>query len=453
MSIIAAQAYPRKHFFVEMFTRDITLTECILDLIDNSIDGHISRAKLDLGKELLTAPNANLNVGDLPMVAITFSAEEFAITDNCGGIDLERAKNEVFNFGYAIDQPAATKHQLGVYGIGMKRALFKIGRKFTVKSRTMANGFDTEVDLDEWTARDRSLKDWTFDLTTRKAALNKSEAGTSIAISRLREEVSVALEDATFTGRLMKNIGQVYALFLSRYIRVSVNGKEVMPDGIPFGQSDEISPAKSLHTFGSVSVYLMASVAARDDEHPWKQEFAGWYVGCNGRLVVTADKTDLTGWGTGALPAFHSKYRGFVGLALFQSANPLDLPWRTSKRGLNQESLVYQKARTHMNVAARPVLSFLDKLYPSELSEKPTERAVAAGATSMDVRSLTSGADRGFDVKPRRRTPDATTVKIQYDALRGDVERVRKYLRRPDFSAGQVGKYTFDAYLKREVSK
>ncbi|WP_202949120.1 hypothetical protein [Halomonas sp. KM-1] len=34
-----ALANPTKSFFVKMLTRDITLEDCILDLIDNSVDG------------------------------------------------------------------------------------------------------------------------------------------------------------------------------------------------------------------------------------------------------------------------------------------------------------------------------------------------------------------------------------------------------------------------------
>jgi hypothetical protein len=34
-----AGANPTKAFFVTMITRDITLEDCILDLIDNSVDG------------------------------------------------------------------------------------------------------------------------------------------------------------------------------------------------------------------------------------------------------------------------------------------------------------------------------------------------------------------------------------------------------------------------------
>ncbi len=43
-----ANAYPRKNFFIQMFTKDIGLEDCILDLIDNSIDGLIRSRKIKL---------------------------------------------------------------------------------------------------------------------------------------------------------------------------------------------------------------------------------------------------------------------------------------------------------------------------------------------------------------------------------------------------------------------
>jgi hypothetical protein len=46
----SARAYPTKEFFIEMFTRDISLEDCILDLIDNSIDSLIRARKIDIEK-------------------------------------------------------------------------------------------------------------------------------------------------------------------------------------------------------------------------------------------------------------------------------------------------------------------------------------------------------------------------------------------------------------------
>ena len=37
---LVAKAHPSKAFFIEMLTRDITLADCILDLVDNSVHSH-----------------------------------------------------------------------------------------------------------------------------------------------------------------------------------------------------------------------------------------------------------------------------------------------------------------------------------------------------------------------------------------------------------------------------
>jgi len=54
-----ANALPRKRFFLEMFTRDVSLQDCILDLIDNSIDGLIRSHNVDLGDSFLMPNGGN----------------------------------------------------------------------------------------------------------------------------------------------------------------------------------------------------------------------------------------------------------------------------------------------------------------------------------------------------------------------------------------------------------
>ena len=41
-------AEPSKRFFIDMLTKDIGLVECILDLVDNSIDSLIRRNELQV---------------------------------------------------------------------------------------------------------------------------------------------------------------------------------------------------------------------------------------------------------------------------------------------------------------------------------------------------------------------------------------------------------------------
>lgn len=447
-----ARAYPRKHFFVEMFTRDISLIDCVLDLVDNAVDGLIRTREIDLGATLLSPDDGETpGQNSPPPISIDYSDRQFSITDKCGGIAFEQASNEVFNFGHSHDyQKEIEQHQLGVYGVGLKRAIFKIGRHFTMTSRTTKDGFKVAEDLEDWVKRDSRLDDWTFPLEPTTPAKGVSQAGTNITIKGLRDEVRIAMADPTFEARLHRTIAQTYALFLGRYVRVTVNGREVEPIPIPIGGSAEVEPSTESFEEDGVDVLLIASVASRTVNQQWTQEQAGWYIACNGRLVITADKTELTGWGTGALPAFHSKYRGFVGLVLFQSHNPLKLPWRTTKRGLNEEARVYQIACGKMSATARPITSFLDKMYPREDVPENWARQVAGGVVRMDVRSLARGEPSRFKVSPTKKQAPTTTIRVQFDAEKSDVERIKKHLRRPDLSAGAVGKYAFDEYIASE---
>jgi hypothetical protein len=101
------KAYPRKQFFIEMFTRDITLEDCILDLIDNAMDSYLRTRKIDVGAEVFGQSGAGA-VEHPGEIKIDFSKKEFRISDNCGGIDRKAADDDVFCFGHArgSKQPA-----------------------------------------------------------------------------------------------------------------------------------------------------------------------------------------------------------------------------------------------------------------------------------------------------------------------------------------------------------
>lgn len=89
-----ASAEPDKRLFIEMLTRDIELIPAILDLWDNSIDGAMRRLN---GRK--SAPGTSPLEGN--KITIAIDGSQFAITDNCGGIPLEVAKNYAFRFGRA----------------------------------------------------------------------------------------------------------------------------------------------------------------------------------------------------------------------------------------------------------------------------------------------------------------------------------------------------------------
>lgn len=80
-----AKASPTKAFFVQMLVKDVSLESAILDLVDNCIDG-ATRLRGD-------GSYAGL------WVKVTVNRDEFVIDDNCGGIDVDLAKNYAFRFG------------------------------------------------------------------------------------------------------------------------------------------------------------------------------------------------------------------------------------------------------------------------------------------------------------------------------------------------------------------
>ena len=123
-------------------------------------------------------------------------------------------------------------------------------------------------------------------------------------------------------------------MFLDRFIAVSLNEKPVLPNRIPRAESEDIPLTIDKFESHGVKVTLIAGLYPKP---LWAYERAGWYVLCNGRVVLVPTKTDLTTWGS-PRQIFQNKFNGFVGVAFFQSKDPLLLPWTTTKRGLNRES-------------------------------------------------------------------------------------------------------------------
>src|SRR5688500_3668981 len=86
-----AEVSVAKEFFVNVITKDILLEDCILDLIDNSID-----AATQIARNGEAGRHPNLTGYN---VAISINPDRFLIRDNCGGISIEDARYHAFHFG------------------------------------------------------------------------------------------------------------------------------------------------------------------------------------------------------------------------------------------------------------------------------------------------------------------------------------------------------------------
>lgn len=454
-----ANAWPTKRFFLEMLVRDIALEDAILDLVDNSIDSLARTRRIPLSEALLDTKivakhSARLKSEGLPKIDIQLSQTKFSITDNCGGITYDAAKNNVFRFGRVTE---GGKSRLSVYGIGLKRAIFKIGRAIEIRSRTKNDGFVVKIDTDDWGESDAqdgaNPLDWRFPITETTGVSSASSAGTEIQITRLNDNIKLRIADGQIDARLHEVLSSAYALILDHFVTLQINGERVRPQQIPLGLSPKVTPGKDKFDVPGASVTVIAGLAERTERKEWKIERAGWYVLCNGRVVVFADKSDLTGWGLAA-PQFVPKFRGFVGIAFFFSEDPESLPWTTTKRGLNRDSPAYHLARNKMAVLARPVLNFLNNMYAGDIEgEEPEERGIADTMRPANIADVLKSSGRSFSVTKPVGPPKSKFVSIQYKAKPEDVERIKNAVSKPSWSNSRVGQHTFEYFLEKECTK
>ena len=382
-SIQKATANPTKEFFVTMITRDITLEDCILDLIDNSVDGAWRSAG---SRPIGLSETADLSKFS---IAISFSPDGFSILDNCGGMTLDDAIYHAFSFGRRATEEY-DDYSIGVYGIGMKRAVFKLGTDIRIRSTAPDNGsrlsFAVPINVADWLAND--APPWDFDIVADEPLL---EDGVEIIVKELTPGATRSFESPAFLQNLRRTIARDYTLHLNRGLAISLNGERIPGAQIELRQSDDFAPMRDEYTDevdgDQVSVEMIVGMAAPppDTSDPDEQNEAekrfGWYLACNGRIVVAADKTAISGWGTDGWPLWHPQYSGFLGIILFTAANAIALPLTTTKRSVDTSSEVFRRARPRMRDVTRKWIDYTNAR--KQALEEAKRREAQASAVSL----------------------------------------------------------------------
>jgi hypothetical protein len=437
---IFAHANPEKRLFVRLLTRDISLTDAILDLIDNSINAALH----PLAGHLKTADDYERFLADTkrtPSVDIdlTVGSARILIRDTAPGISAKAAETDVFLFGRA--DGGHEDDRLSVYGIGLKRAMFKCGNRIEMVSDHKDGGFELKLNVRTWERKPQDR--WGFDITSRAPVTEG--AGTRILITDLYDDVMRRIDDGLFLGDLRDQIAKTYSFFIGRIVNITVNGAIIGRESFDIGAN--VAVAKI--TRGNVSCNITAGIAVSTGES-YRDRNAGWFVFCNGRTVLFADKTTVTGWNAG-LAIFQPKHRPFLGMVFFVSPDPEALPWTTTKGAINEESNVWQEAKREMVKVGHVITSLLDRRYgESERSIAPSELRSVSG-TGVDF--LTAAASTKAKTFRPPGVSRPRTMRIQYEANRADVQKIETYLRRPGMGGSEIGRYTFNWFLKNVVGE
>lgn len=474
---MTVHAGAEKRFFIDMLTKDIELLPAIADLVDNSVDGIRARARREKSDDDLSGSWIHLSI----------DATHFEITDNAGGISTEVARNYAFRFGRP-DVFKGVPGSVGQFGIGMKRAIFKLGTAFEVESTWKqpesdeGTHFLVREDVQKWA----DVGDWSFRFTELDEHVDSPQnVGTRILVSPLRPSVSDDLGLDSNINQLRNELSTRHQESLRRGMEIKVNGTALWAHQPSLQSSGSYAPinrkfelaATNGEATGKVAVQIIAGTVraknaardaaldsgeARNFQNPGE---AGWYVFCNGRLLLAGDRTATTGWGSPAA-AYHPEYRNFRGYVYMDAEDAALLPWNTTKTAVDRDSQVFRDVVAQMKTALVDVQAVLNraKSESAKLSELAKAGVVEVPATPLsssveatpnipvsqlrESRKVVAPPTPQFPPTPKA-GPDIQ--RVQYQVERDRYERLAKVLETNNGS--ELGRATFDYVYKREVSE
>lgn len=458
-----ARASPTKDFFVRMLTRDIELGDALLDLLDNCLDGVLRSATIDRNSD---------RPYDGFKATLIVSEREFVIEDNCGGIPLDIAKRYAFAMGRPSNAQDDTPATIGMYGIGMKRAIFKLGRNAIVQSRHGGeDGFYVEF-TPEWMADDG----WDDLKVYQLQNPELQGTGTRIEVLELGEEARSFFQDSQKIDDFRKLVAQHYSLILAKGFEVRIGGPDeietdaakvkpepfrllysaVTPDGIaPFVYKGKIDDVACEIYAGLYRPLLSQEEIETEEERRGSSDDAGWIVACNDRVVIWKDKTRLTGWGEAGVPNFHGQFIPITGIVLLYADDPKLLPLTTTKRGIDAASSIYSQAKDMMREATKELTKFTNKWkkFPEQRNEfyDQSERLTLAEIRNhVQAATLPMKTTRRFGevqvFQPVLPSPkqEQTDARISFLANKEEIALVGHYFfEEPGFKNEDVGKRSF----------
>lgn len=457
-------ASPVKSFFVSMLTRDIKLEDAVLDLLDNCVDG-ILRSKKGDGSRPYEGYKAE----------IVFNKDSFEISDNCGGIPWN-LHDYAFRMGRALDHPPDAPGTVGVYGIGMKRAIFKIGKYCLISTRNGKDQYEVEISP-EWL--DDESK---WSLPVNSARRTMEEDGTTIVIGNLNPGIAEQFNESAkrFKAELERMVSTHYAYIIDKGFEVVINGEPVKPrtakivfDSRLREGAAGIRPYIFRTTTDGVQVFLVvgftrpipsqSEIIDEQEATRYSSMDAGWTVICNDRAVLYCERSELTGWGEAGVPRYHTQFIAISGIVEFRAEDARKLPTTTTKRGIDASSPLYLQIKNKMREGMRIFTDYTNKWKgQAEESKKHIQRGtpisfneIKAAAQRLPFNPTTRSFPPGDQYKPKLPLPprlEPTKRRISFVRDIAKIRTVATYCGDADMEPSQVGEKCFDT-IYEEASK
>jgi hypothetical protein len=458
-------ANPVKSFFVHVLTRDIELQDAILDLLDNCVDG-IQRVET---KRTLSKREPYQGY----WAKIDFSNQEFCIEDNCGGIPWG-LHEYAFRMGRLREVSDQGRRSIGTYGIGMKRAIFKIGKDCTITTHAKDCSYRLRLSP-EWM---EGQEEWEIPAVEIAPART---LGTRVRIKQLHLSVQKDFGSESWENTFRDAIATRYAYILGKGFQVNVKERAIKPKSIHLLFSKGGIDSKKEHPIrpfiyearqNGVDVFLAVGftrpIPSRDEadqsQENYKERYssadAGWTVICNDRTIVYCDKTSLTGWGISGVPQYHFQFIAISGIVVFSSEDASLLPMTTTKRGIEASSDLYLQIRDKMIEGMKIFTQYTNLWKSRDLAAESRRhfRKIPMASVPEILQNAsrltmvpTRGTVKGRQYKPTLPRPEKQKTHERITFLRPvkEVRRVSAYLfDSPDKQPSEVGEKCFDMILK-----
>ena len=187
--------------------------QCIAELIDNSIDAHLSSSGPEGHERRITVTWSSENVGT--------TDRTLEVCDNAAGMSIDQIQNAV-RAGYTSNDPIGS---LGLFGMGFNIATARMGEETTILSTRRGDAEWVGVKIDFQKLIDSKK----FDAPIIRKPKNKlEESGTRITISKLKSDILGELSNKETDIR--RSLELIYAPLLSEHdITMIVKAKKLRP--------------------------------------------------------------------------------------------------------------------------------------------------------------------------------------------------------------------------------
>lgn len=333
-----------QNFLSKIITKDINALECILDLIDNSIDSATNRICTEQKQRDDKGMPADYS-GFCIKINITLDA--ISIFDNCEGISTNDLRSRLL----VIGQESNKALSIGHFGVGLKRALLKLGGDYLIETRHKGSFYRLN-------AKESQLLDGAAAIDATLIDTKNIESFTLIKISDLKEAAIRETCTEEWLEEFNREVSIRYSIFIQKGLCILVNEKVIHASCPKIKSLPPVTIQKaSFAPEAEVQVFIEAGMHEEyyrvgDPMYSSKEiesitgEY-GWYYVCNDRVIKIATREHRFGWGK----KWHNEYYGFVGWVYFVGS-VAKIPWNTKKTDIDPSNPIFESIKNELKVYA-----------------------------------------------------------------------------------------------------